>query len=274
MNRLLQNFIDVAPYINALTVSETGVYITDREKYLCIVPAEEIPIKLNVGDKVPEGVVVDLCMQNGMPMKKKVPASVTGVPYIACGIPIRDETSQIIGAVSFVTSTKQQNTVLDVASQLSSGINDVCDSSQTIQKGTQNMAEVYNKLISISDNLNSCINDTDEVLKLITTFARKTNLLGINTSIEAARVGNAGKGFSVIAAETRALAGNTSDSVIRIEEIFGHVKESANNQSAVISNIEQIIKEQENTVSKVNADIEELNGVVKTLIDGTEKLLD
>lgn len=274
MNSLLQNFIDVAPYINALTVSDTAVYITDREKYLCIVPADEIPIKLNVGDKVPEGVVVDLCMQNGMPMKKKVPASVTGVPYIACGIPIRDETSQIIGAVSFVTSMKQQNTVLDVASQLSSGINDVYNSSQSIQNGTQNMADVYDKLVSISNNLNSCINDTDEVLKLITNFARKTNLLGINTSIEAARVGNAGKGFSVIAAETRALAGNTSDSVSRIEEIFGQVKESANNQSTVIANIEEIIKGQEDTVSKVNADIEELNSVVKTLIDGTEKLMD
>jgi methyl-accepting chemotaxis protein len=62
----------------------------------------------------------------------------------------------------------------------------------------------------------------DEVLKLISDVAAKTNLLALNATIEAARAGEAGKGFAVVASEVKSLAGQTARAT---EEIAGQVRQ-------------------------------------------------
>lgn len=72
----------------------------------------------------------------------------------------------------------------------------------------------------------------DEMLALIETIARKTNLLALNASIEAARAGQAGLGFGVVAQEVKALARQTS---VAASEIGGHVELIHATLSAVVT---------------------------------------
>ena len=60
----------------------------------------------------------------------------------------------------------------------------------------------------------------EDVIRVITNIARKSNLLSLNASIEAARVGEAGKAFSVVAAEMKRLAEDSAQEANKIDSLL------------------------------------------------------
>jgi len=71
------------------------------------------------------------------------------------------------------------------------------------------------------EELDSLVQLIDQIKKV----AKQSNLLALNTAIEAARVGEAGKGFSVVASEFRKLAENTNKIVSEMEVVINKLKE-------------------------------------------------
>lgn len=99
---------------------------------------------------------------------------------------------------------------------------------------------------------NQSVVNIREATNLITSIAQQTNLLSLNASIEAARAGEAGRGFSVVASEIQNLAGQTSESANRIEEIVNTlIKESAR-EMKTMEEVMEIMKKQDEHVSETN----------------------
>ena len=271
MPDIIASFRQIAPYINSLTISDTAVYVSNRETYLTVIGAATFSLPVRVGDSIVAGSVVEETMLTGQPVRRKVPADFLGVPYIACGIPIKDH-GQVLGSVVFVTSIQQEEHIETLASDLSTALTQVSDSSANIDKSAEDLVQVYEALSQTSETLNRYILETDKVLKVIEGFARQTNLLGLNASVEAARAGSAGKGFSVIANETRKLAVNTSSSATKIEEIFERIKSAAKDQTQVIDKINHIVVAQRESVKSVYNLVQDLNEDLETLVNDTKNL--
>ena len=108
------------------------------------------------------------------------------------------------------------------------------ESVQATASGVNNLEEYYKQVNIISDNLNSTseyikklnadINQIDKIGKLITKTSEQLKLLGLNASVEAAKAGESGKGFSVVAYEMNQLSAATKESVSQISKIIKHIQ--------------------------------------------------
>lgn len=124
----------------------------------------------------------------------------------------------------------------EVARNAVSTSNESKASSNTAQQGQSELAETIDSLNTMvtrvnttSERVGSLAQQTLEiskVLDVIRAVAEQTNLLALNAAIEAARAGEAGRGFAVVADEVRGLAHRTGESTREIETLIGNVQQS------------------------------------------------
>lgn len=112
------------------------------------------------------------------------------------------------------------------------------DCRERMDKMTSALAILADDLKSANDNIASLSSKSDAigvVLEVITDIAEQTNLLALNAAIEAARAGEAGRGFAVVADEVRALAQRTHLSTREIEDIIGALQSQTHEAVGVIN---------------------------------------
>lgn len=146
--------------------------------------------------------------------------------------------------------------VSQVKSKLADALKVVSDSSKAIHHLSNNVEDgvgVIAHLSKESDNIG-------QVLEVIRSIAEQTNLLALNAAIEAARAGEAGRGFAVVADEVRSLASKTQTST---EEIDSMITKLHQYVSQVTTTIEQIRQSSNLTRDENDKVVEILN-----LVDG------
>lgn len=274
MSELLECFRLAAPYINDISTNDICVAVSDLERYIAAVESESIKnVNIKPGDPVPENTVLMQAIRKGHRVMQRASAELLGVPYVACAIPII-ENGVTVGGVTFLLTIDKQEHMIETASEVSAHLQQVSASSSLIAQESDSLVSIYNEMSGLSSGLGNYIRETDDVLRLIENFSRQTNLLGLNASVEAARVGNLGKGFGIIAGETRKLAAEITTSIKQIEEIFEVMKEVSVEQSGVIKKIDTIIDAQSESIKRVNENIQSLNAVVEELVSDAEKLIE
>lgn len=153
----------------------------------------------------------------------------------------QEETDMVATATTEMSASAaniKQNT--DVASDLAS------DARMTTNVGRESMETSVSSLEALTDSVSKAAQvienlakNTDEigsVLDVIRGISEQTNLLALNAAIEAARAGEQGRGFAVVADEVRSLASRTNQSTLEIQETVAKLQEGA---ASAVSEIEK-----------------------------------
>ena len=141
---------------------------------------------------------------------------------------------------------------------------------QVVDRTIRAMQQLSTKISQSCDNietLNSNTVNIGQILEVITGISQQTNLLALNAAIEAARAGEAGRGFAVVADEVRNLAHRTQDSAQQVQKMIEGLQVGAR-EAVVTMNASQ--QESESSVTIANQAGERLGSVTQRIgeIDG------
>nr|WP_156882733.1 methyl-accepting chemotaxis protein [Pseudomonas sp. CF161] len=181
-------------------------------------------------------------------------------------------TSSVAAAINELGAAAQeiaQNAAL--ASQHSSDARNLAAEGQQVVD--QTIAAMHQLSAKISDScgnietLNSNTVNIGQILEVITSISQQTNLLALNAAIEAARAGEAGRGFAVVADEVRNLAHRTQDSAQQVQKMIEELQVGARQ---AVSTMTESQRESESSVGIANQAGERLGSVTQRIgeIDG------
>lgn len=107
------------------------------------------------------------------------------------------------------------------------------------------MKETEKSMTNISANMGYLADNTkkiEQIVVLVTSIAEQTNLLALNAAIEAARSGEHGRGFAIVAEEVRKLAEGTKSSVSEVSQLISNIINTTNQMSSSIQDVSEGIK--------------------------------
>ena len=186
---------------------------------------------------------------------------------------LREETDMVATA-----SNEMAVTVKGINESTEDAVNKAADAQDTCQRGQQIITRTVDSIQSLTSQINNSstavqdlVKETESigsVLDVIRGIAEQTNLLALNAAIEAARAGEQGRGFAVVADEVRSLASKTGDSTEEIQTMIEKLQAGANNAASQMklsaSNTSQTLDFASQTTESINGILESVDSISST----------
>lgn len=248
MDKIFESLINSVPIIKGFFNEDIAIVIEDKEKILFLLEGDTIKTPEKQGDKIKDNVSRDKARSRKKHVLTILTKEIQGIDLKILHIPILDSNDNYIGIFCLIRNTEKENSILNISKGLQ----------MSIEETNKNIGGIETDALILSDNLNIIIEKVEKtsnnikessgVIDLIKNISSQINMLGLNASIEAARAGDHGKGFSVVANEMRKLSLVSGSSS---KKIFSYLEDMKNNIEIIQNSINLLGNVATNQVARV-----------------------
>lgn len=262
------------PYIHMALKEEAIVAVVDKEteivtRYLA---GKRVDSGYKDGEKInPNDSNVFIAFR-GQNADVIIPEDVYGVTINAFSFPIRDN-GKVVGALAFglpIDNEVQMETYMENIEHI---IMNLQDNVHTLASHSEELAATSEEIDKQTQVALEDAEKSNAVTSLIKGISRQTNLLGLNASIEAARAGQQGAGFNIVAQEVRKLSFETSTATENIESSLRNINTNLTNLKQNMGQINSASNEQAQLIQNFSEVIEELSDLSKEMKEFMHKAL-
>lgn len=255
MHPVATAFEDFAPLISELFPEGIFMFVTDREKVARRYGSQKYDVPfVTVGTSIEKLPFTKQSIASEREVRQDADANVYGKRGVVVAQPLRDEENQVVGSLCFGLPQENQKVVGDIANQLNQQIGEIASAMEEMAASASTVASNELQLNKNVQEVNGLTEDINQVLGFIKQIADETNMLGLNAAIEAARAGDLGRGFGVVAEEIRKLSDESKTTVEKIRNLTNSIKNkidetSQNSQISLKTSEEQAAVAEEITAS-------------------------
>ncbi len=193
---------------------------------------------------------------------------------------LREIIDEVQSSSSLITSTSEN--LSTSAQEINATAEEVSAIAQTMAKGSTEQAEIITSIVqelqAASDVVENVVIQITENLDIIKDLSEQTNILALNTAIEAANAGDMARGFQVIAENIRKMSEQSKRTSKRVStdsrEILEQLRDSFNHITTLIENVASVSEETAASAEEVAASAEEMTASMESIAASSAMLSD
>ena len=250
------------PYIHEAFKEEAMMVVVDKETETvqAYLPGKELNVGYRPGQKMnadDQNIVLAL---RGEKPNVIVSKEVYGIDFNAFAFPIK-EGAKVIGAIGFGVPVENKLRIEKYMGSMNDIINHLHDKVHIIASHSEELAATTHEINTQAAQVQEDAERSNSITDLIKSISRQTNLLGLNASIEAARAGQHGAGFNIVAQEVRKLSTETSNATENIEQALKNINVNIESLRDSLTQVNEATSEQAELVQDFSDIIEQLNNL-------------
>lgn len=264
MHPVVKAFPDFAPMLAEMFPEGATLFTTDLQKILAKQSSKKFDIpSLQVKDTLTKESIASKTMNVKQPTILELDESVYGIPTFEACYPLFDEDNpdEVVACFTIITPKEVAASLRNMSGNLESGlegiasaIEELAASASSIHNNEQKLNKEIKEIINLAEEIN-------EVSSFIKEIADQTKMLGLNAAIEAARAGDAGRGFGVVAEEIRKLSEQSKGTVPKIKKLTDNIKLKVEDASDKSQSTLSSTQEQAAATEEITASIEEITSM-------------
>lgn len=277
-NKTIEAFYNMIPYFEHFMGCDLGFTISNTERFLYASYNDSFKKQTSsqkampkVGDPIPPNSAAAVCLNRKEKIHVDVPEAVFGIPVRTAAMPIFVD-GQVEGTIVMAISKSNQQNTVNLANTLFESLTSLNGSISDMQQAFEEITSTNLGIEEYIEEVNAKSEKSDQVIKYVKEIANKTNLLGLNAAIEAARVGEAGKGFGIVASEVRNLSTFTKQSAEEISEVLDNIKISIAEIWKKLNSSNELLESQVSELEDMSQALLKLNAVANDLKESSERL--
>ncbi|MDT9721760.1 methyl-accepting chemotaxis protein [Paenibacillus sp. ClWae2A] len=251
--------LKVMPYISLILREPASLTLYDHEKVLEVIMTDKFDLGFEKGMTLLESYQNFAILKNGREATlSTLSKEVYGIELDILNIPIFDDQQKVVAVFCVSYDQSNQNQLEDIIQENQTINGNLVDMVQHVAAHAEELQATSEQILQ---NTRLAVQNSSQINKVagfIREISEQTNLLGLNAAIEAARVGEAGAGFGVVASEVRKLSVDA--------------KQATSDIDTSLRDVQQVIKQMEVEVSQIAASSQEQATLVASFTDVIEQL--